>query len=491
MKKLLSKWLIITIVLVNSLTNISFASDIESYIGKWSCEVTKFIPIDLDDLRIQIESIMASKIPDDQWAQMKLTLQSAMNSNIKDVNSEKFTLDIFDEYNTGINVELVNNNGSISSSTGASEENGGIVFEMDRFINEYVKADTSMFVQTENGESMIGQTVISQTISSNGMNLKIKSIVDFKGSKIASELIEEEEIIYIDSIEIINEFGNEISSIDLIKNSNTNLKYLIYPLDYTKEEVKKIEWYTNDSSIATINRSGIVTAKADGKTQIVVWINGDYELSDSINIDVSSEDKERLDKEDDSKKDDDSSTSNNVGNKGANEESNKDTVDKVEDVVTDFADIISKATDFLPSPETMGKVPLLDIFVFGYEWDKDTKENVEFGDSKDYAEKKSFWGNVLGVGPIGMIPKAADLVLEVSKKIGFDFDFSFEQTVKGANNFAFDMFSGDSRANIDDMKKRHKENHYGVIGGFGVWVSSTINDFSNRGRELNNEIENN
>lgn len=517
MKKILSIWLIITIVLVNVVTSVSFAADIESYIGKWSCEVKEFTPVDFNDLRSQIENIMGEKIPSDQWIQMQLTLQSAMNSNIKDVKDEKFTLDIYDDYDKGVNVDLINSNGSISNSIGATEQSGGLLFNMNRFINEYVKADTTMFIKIGASNSITGQTVIVQTISANGLNLKIKSVIDFTGVKTESDLIEEEEIIYIDRIEIVNSTGNIVNSTDVTLGSKIKFEYMIYPSDYTKDEVKKIEWYSNNSEILNVDLGGIVTVFHVGETQLGIWINDDYALSDIITINVIEkeddkeieDDKESIESEEsggsnvtdetpkskttDENENDGKNDNNQIDNKsdGNENDNTKEIVDKVEDVVTGFADIISKSTDFLPSPETMSKVPLLDILVFGYECDKDADENIKLGDSKDYAEKKSFWGNVLGLGPIGMVPKAADLVLELSKKIGFDFDFSFEQTVKGANNFAFDMFSGDSRANIDEMKDRHKKNHYGVVGGFGVWVSSTINDFSNRGTKLKNEMDNN
>ncbi|BEP29535.1 hypothetical protein [Helicovermis profundi] len=448
MNRITSLCLIIAMILISALTNVNFATDIDAYLGKWNCQIKEFKPVDLGDLKIQMEKIIGEKIPSDQWNQMKVMLESSINSTIKDVKGEKIVLDIYDEYSKGINVDILVNGKFTSHSIGAEEKNGGLLFYMNKFINEYVKADTSMFVKLGPSNMITGQTVISQTLSANGLELKVNSVVSFSGVKMASSLTDNDEGTQQTS-EVQPEYGEsgESESSDEINNTNK--------VEASSNEPSGNEPSGNESSDNKPNDNVSSSEESNGGESTN---NGSYSV--------------------------DTNNSNNSN------ENDKTITDKVEEGTKGFADIISKVSEFLPNPETMGKVPLLDFLVFSYGVDKDSKDNVKLGDSEKFAEKKAFWGNIVGAGPIGMVPKAADLVLELTKKVGFDFDFSFEQTVKGVNNFAFDMFSGDSKANIDEIKDRHKKNYYGVVGGFGVWISSTINDFSNMGSKLNNEIDN-
>ena len=164
-------------------------------------------------------------------------------------------------------------------------------------------------------------------------------------------------------------------------------------------------------------------------------------------------------------------------------------MDFVEKPATVIADLFSKASRLLPNPEVLGKIPLIDLLVFGYEVDKDMRENQAFGDAPTFAEQKAFWGNVVGAGPIGAVPKALDAILEVSKQFGWDFDFSFEKTIKGASNFVLDMFGSNSAVDVPAMRERHLKNHYGVLGGFGAWVSSAIYDVSQWGSGVARTME--
>jgi hypothetical protein len=297
--------------------------------------------------------------------------------------------------------------------------------------------------------------------------------------------------------------------------TDVSFNYLIYPADFDPEQVERVQWYVNDPKIARVDNNGRVTPLALGETRLAVWLNGDYSLTDTIELTVVAKSESAASSSLAPTPPDAQSSSaaspppassapaasasdmpgliiDRSDEKDPSQETDS-AVDKVMNFVekpaTVIADVFSKASRLLPNPETLGKIPLIDLLVFGYEVDRDMRENQAFGDAPTHAEQKAFWGNVVGAGPIGAVPKALDAILEVSKQFGWDFDFSFEKTIKGASNFVFDMFGSNSAVDVPAMRERHLKNHYGVLGGFGAWVSSAIYDVSQWGSGTARMIE--
>ena len=489
------------------------APDLNKFTGKWSCSITDAALLDLTGLRQQLENLTGSKIPNEQWEIMQGPLIASQTSALNELKKKSFTMDIYDSYNKGIAADVINANGTKSTSKSTTVSGDSLIFQFNQFLMPGASS-TNICTTTVVGGALNGRVAIETKISQNGMTLTLKSSLGFVGTMTESYAAPASK--EPTEIEIIDASGKDIDVYYGKPGSKASFNYRIYPSDYDLKYIKRLEWYSNDESVATVDQRGLVTFHKNGKTQVVVWINGDYALSDSISIIVDESLATDSQGQTPAQTTPKTSTADNTspatpvapatgqntipdsGKSTSPAQDSKETdkkndsgkiLDTVQDTASGFADIVSKVSSFIPEPETMSKVPLLDLLVFTYEVDKDQRENKGFGDADKHSEQKAFWGNVVAAGPIGAVPKALDAVLEVSKKFGLDFDFSFEKTFKGTTNFLFDMFGSNSRASIEEIKKRHLKNHYGVIGGFGAWTASAINDISNWGSKTREEID--
>ena len=501
MKKLAAGLLLFLLLFIGAgTTEVYAAPDLNKFTGKWSCKITNANLLDLIGLRQQLEKLSGSKIPNEQWEMMKGPLTSSQASALNELKNKAFTMDIYDSYQTGITADVINSNGTKSTSQSTSVSGDSLVFQFNQFLSGV--SSKNICTTTVVGKTLNGRVAIETKINQSGLALTLKSFLDFTGTMTESYATPEKPKEPTE-IEIINARGQTADVYYGTVGSKASFNYRIYPSDYDHGYIKRLEWYVNDAAIATVDQRGLVSLHKTGKTQVVVWINGNYDLSDSITIIV--EESSAADKKEQTPAQPAPKTTSGDNNtpgtnkpttpsQGSNGTDKKKAgsgkvLETVENAASGFADIVSKVSDFMPEPETMSKVPLLDLLVFTYEVDKDNRENQGFGDADKHAEQKAFWGNVVGAGPVGAIPKAIDAVLEVSKKIGWDFDFSFEKTIKGTTNFLFDMFGSNSKVNIEEIKKRHLKNHYGVVGGFGAWTASAINDVANWGRKTKEQID--
>ncbi|PKM86015.1 MAG: hypothetical protein CVU87_13395 [Firmicutes bacterium HGW-Firmicutes-12] len=511
MKKLVAGLLILLVFISMGVKEAYAVSDLDKFTGKWTCKITKASLLDLDGLRQQVEKINGSKIPNEQWEMMRATLTSSQTSAINELQNKSFIMDIYDSYQTGITADIISSDGTKSTSQSTSVSGESLVFHFNQFLLPEASSKSICTTRVV-GKNLNGSVAIETNISKSGLILTLKSSLDFVGTMTESYAAPEEPK-EPTRIDIINALGESVDTYYGKVGSKASFDYRIYPSDYDLSYIKLLEWYVNDETIATVDQGGLVSFGKIGETQLVVWINGDYDLSDSITIVV--EDSSTADEKGqtssefstqtmasdnnttDTKSAGDSSnaevnnsvpSSQDNGNDNKKEDTGK-IIETVEKATSNFSDVVSKVSRFVPAPETMAKVPLLDLLVFTYEVDKDNRQNQGFGDPDKHSEQKAFWGNVVAAGPIGAVPKALDAVLEVSKKIGWDFDFSFEKTIKGTTNFLFDMFGSNSKASIEEIKKRHLKNHYGIIGGFGAWTASAINDISNWGRKTKEQID--
>ena len=505
MKKLLSVFILFMLLLGIFPSSPGFAApDTSLFQGQWACTVTKAELYDLNSLRSQLEKQLGEKISEEQWNLARQTLVESQNSALNEMDGATFTLDIYDTIGQGLKADIIDSSGAKTTSTKTSYSGSNLLFNFNQFLDN-VKSD-SLCTLTLTPAGLTGTVHMVTTISESGMSISLKTAVSFKGTLSESYVVPEEKP-EPEGLDILLN-NNILSTLRLKTGDSTSLKYRIYPEDYDRDFVKRVEWYSNDEKIATVNQSGKITAIQEGETQVVVWINGDYNLSSSIDVIVSDSyeapeaetpasepdsseagNPPASPSEPDAKQDEPSPAVKEPKPEQEKPTEEKQLIDTVQDATTGFADIMGKVGKLLPEPETVSKVPLFDILVFSYEVDKDTRENQGKGDSEEFAKQKSFWGNVLATGPIGTIPKVLDALLEISKKTGLDFDFSFENTIKGTSNFLFDMFGSKSKADIEEIKKRHLENHYGVLGGFGAWVSSAINDVSNWGSKIRKNTE--
>lgn len=463
-------------------------SDAERFVGVWHCRVSSAKLIDVEDLRRQIETSAGIKLPDAQWNTIKSVLTSTHDEELKELMSTPFSFEI-SGLGSSAKAVVTAADSSRNESVSANYVNGEYTFNFKRFLGP-AQANIVTRVK-ENIGVLKGSTVGESVIDMDGMKITIRSSIVFDG-------VMRDPKKPPSGVEIVDAKGNSLYSATMAAGSRASFNYIISPADYDPAQIKKVEWYTNDTKVITVDGKGSVTAIAPGKTQLAVWLNNDFALTDTIDITVVPAgtlpepvpEEPSLPEEKPSKPPGESGGAKPADAKKPDGDERADgLLDKIESAAAETAETFSATYDYLPKPEYLKKVPLVDILLFGYGVDSDRRGFVEMGDSQEFANQKAFWGNVMGLGPIGAVPKTMDLVLFAVKKAGLDFEFSFEQTVKGLSNYFFDEFSSQSHVDTQTMRRRNKENHYGFLGGFGAWLSSTISDVASWGKGVSRAID--